>query len=103
MSEILKPCPFCGSEAEESFMGGGNVACGNSDCEAGMLMMYPRFWNMRPIEDKLLSQLAERDALIERLVWVGDGMTFKLRGQTVQVDKWDKLTTEWQAMKGGER
>ena len=105
MSE-LKPCPFCGQEAEESFAGGGNIACGNRDCQAGMLMLYPSVWNTRPIEDALRAQLAERDALIERLVEAGDVVNYEyiqLWGlSNDKSDAWDKLVSEWQAMKGGE-
>lgn len=94
----LKPCPFCGQEAEESFAGGGNIACGNRDCQAGMLMLYPSVWNTRPIEDALLAQLAARDALIERLIEAGKW------GTVCHLDKmaWDELVSEWQAMIGGE-
>jgi len=121
--EMNKPklCPFCGGEAEESFAGGGNIACSNNDCQAGMLMLYPNIWNTRPIEDNLLSQLAERDALIERLVEAVEnirdlartgtapdafGFTSEAQWNEYKVIKIAResnaLVSEYQAMKGGD-
>ena len=55
---------------------------------------------------ELKIQLAERDALIERLVEAGDVVNYEyiqLWGlSNDKSDAWDKLVSEWQAMKGGE-
>ncbi len=55
----LKPCPFCGSEAEECFDDEGNVQCSNCDCQMGMATVCPSVWNTRPLEDKLEAEVAE--------------------------------------------
>ena len=84
--EMNKPklCPFCGKKPKWSKMSG--YYCG---CDVRFLVD----WNTRPIEDKLLAQLAERDALIERLVEAGCGYPG---------ERWYSICREWQAMKGGE-
>ena len=78
-------------------------------------------WNTRPIEDKLLSQLAARDALIERLVEAVEnirdlartgtapdafGFTSEAQWNEYKVIKIAResnaLVSEYQAMKGGD-
>ena len=70
----LKPCPFCGSEAEECFDDEGNVQCSNCDCQMGMATVCPSVWNTRPLEDKLEAKIAELEATIERMedAWLID-------------------------------
>jgi len=69
MSEELKACPFCGSEAEHStnkstiFVEQTWAWCPNKDCvlrdteDNDFLYMHSDVWNTRPIEDGLRSQL----------------------------------------------
>jgi len=72
MSE-LKPCPFCGTQLDPQ----ENQAVWDSeqfyehpkveDCHLSGLMFPEKFWNTRPIEDKLQAELARRDEIITRL------------------------------------
>jgi hypothetical protein len=63
MSEELKPCPFCGSEAERnddlSKSIEGVIGC--TECGAGAFISD---WNTRPLEDALIK---ERDILAKKL------------------------------------
>jgi len=72
MSEKLKPCPFCGSEAEqvpEEYLGEGVTVmsdcytCSNENCPVNEVVFhFPKNWNTRPIEDeqaKLIEQLKD--------------------------------------------
>ena len=107
----LKPCPFCGSknttldyfEISCSQELGTLVFCG--DC--GSYSTSIDRWNTRPIEDALRAQLAERDALIERLVDCGDALNEVIpdpedNGIELSVVLWNALKTEYRAMKGGD-
>lgn len=68
MTDGLKPCPFCGNTTSDHKHG--------DECWFRVIYKSKQerenSWNTRPIEDKLRAQLAERDALIERLVEAGD-------------------------------
>lgn len=64
MTEKLKPCPFCGGEAEIIEEGiGFNIKC--ADCYAEMTPFVTdkreaiKMWNTRPIEDDLQKELDE--------------------------------------------
>ena len=65
MTEILKPCPFCGGNVVISRLGR------SIECRCGE--RHPRGrcigqWNSRPIEDKLHAKIAKRDDLLQQ-VW----------------------------------
>ena len=102
----LKPCPFCGKMPRGIL--GGYLACANQSCEICGVSVPIDAWNTRPIEDKLLSQLAERDALIERLVEAEEVLDV-MHDDSQFVDDvaksrelWRKLVAEYRAMKGGD-
>lgn len=62
----LKPCPFCGSEAELSSQK-NFVHCSNGNCVATNFWQAKLTWNTRPVEDalkKLLDRCAA--AMIEQ-------------------------------------
>ena len=59
MSE-LKPCPFCGGEAELCY---SEV---DTFCRKCNVMQETELWNTRPIEDALRLRIAELEAEIER-------------------------------------
>jgi hypothetical protein len=90
----LKPCPFCGNQAEikrswvsrskEYAIGCSNYECEANNCEqdeqGGFNSYFMKLedaiasWNTRPIEDNLRAQLAEAQAdikvLKERDAWL---------------------------------
>ncbi|MDR2820550.1 MAG: Lar family restriction alleviation protein [Desulfovibrio sp.] len=55
MTEELKPCPFCGSEAERNVRN-VSVHCANPACSANYVLFGPEEWNERPLEDALRSR-----------------------------------------------
>ena len=57
----LKPCPFCGGEAELCY---SEV---DTFCRKCNVMQETELWNTRPIEDALRLRIAELEAEIERL------------------------------------
>lgn len=62
MSEELKPCPFCGKDAETD---GGLAWCSDvGNCSLEDINMDIHQWNNRPLEDALTD---ERDALKAKL------------------------------------
>ena len=62
MSEILRPCPFCGSADIRTEPGINLNYCDKCSAEANI-----EHWNTRPIEDALNKRIAELEAEIERL------------------------------------
>lgn len=76
MTEKLKPCPFCGSEAKPVFRGGVNyVVCSNEeDCWCGMtcpvttLEEAARIWNRRTNAKELVAMLNVSDEQVRRMV-----------------------------------
>lgn len=56
MSNKLKPCPFCGGEAEKIF---GRIRCSDNSCGLGYTDIYPSQWKYRPIEDALKTRITE--------------------------------------------
>jgi hypothetical protein len=66
MSE-LKPCPFCGSEMEQSEISVGMALCSNENCWFYAVYIPVTVLNTRPIEDKLQAELSRRDEIITRL------------------------------------
>ena len=71
MSE-LKPCPFCGSEMEQSEISVGMALCSNENCWFYAVYIPVTVLNTRPIEDKLQAELSRRDEIIARLKEAGD-------------------------------
>ena len=59
MSE-LKPCPFCGGEAELCY---SEV---DTFCRKCNVIQETEMWNTRPIEDELRARIAELEAESER-------------------------------------
>ena len=57
MSEILKPCPFCGGTKICTEKGINLNYCDNCSAESNV-----EHWNTRPIEDELRSRIAELEA-----------------------------------------
>ena len=109
MSEELRPCPFCKSDNTTldyyEISGpqelGTIVVC--NDCGASAKSIDD--WNTRPIEDALNARIAARDALIERLVEVGNDIVEEAQVQEPDVqelrDNWRVLIAEWKASKDG--
>ena len=56
MSEELRPCPFCGGEAELCY---SEV---DTFCRKCNVMQETELWNTRPIEDALNARIAELEA-----------------------------------------
>jgi len=61
MSEILRPCPFCGSADIRTEPGINLNYCDKCSAEANI-----EHWNTRPIEDALNKRIAELEAENER-------------------------------------
>jgi len=61
MSEILRPCPFCGSADIRTEPGINLNYCDKCSAEANI-----EHWNTRPIEDALRARIAELEAENER-------------------------------------
>ena len=59
MSEELRPCPFCGGEAELCY---SEV---DTFCRKCNVLQETELWNTRPIEDALRLRIAELEAEIE--------------------------------------
>ena len=80
MSEKLKPCPFCGSEAGiPTNLDGTPVdyeitdcSCKNDDCLIAGYWTPIKIWQTRPIEDDLRKRIAELEAA-QRWRVVADG------------------------------
>ena len=71
MSE-LKPCPFCGGEAQVNTWTMHGITesrcfCSNSDCPNSVRTVALATWNARPIEDALTARIAELEAENNRL------------------------------------
>ena len=76
MSEILRPCPFCGESVELDYSELPNRKHWFITCECCGMMYQSSIsqrkyvkvdWNNRPIEDALNKRIAELEAEIERL------------------------------------
>ena len=74
MSEELKPCPFCGENAE--LRGGEGVAswiiCNNKKCRATQGLELSgenavKMWNRRPAEDALEKEVERLKAEVKRM------------------------------------
>ena len=61
MSEELRPCPFCGGEAELCY---SEV---DTFCRKCNVIQETEMWNTRPIEDELRARIAELEEENERL------------------------------------
>ena len=67
MSEELRPCPFCGGEAQVNTWTMHGITesrcfCSNSDCPNSVRTVAFEQWNTRPIEDALTARIAELEA-----------------------------------------
>jgi len=73
----LRPCPFCGSDAEKEIYFSftfnksfSQAKCTNTDCEmSGFENILVKDWNTRPIEDALIK---ERDEIINQVGILSD-------------------------------
>lgn len=79
MSEELRPCPFCGGEAQVNTWTMRGITesrcfCSNSDCPNSVRTVALEQWNTRPIEDALHARIAELEALVQQLIWVGNDL-----------------------------
>lgn len=97
MSE-LKPCPFCGGEAELCY---SEV---DTFCRKCNVMQETELWNTRPIEDALRLRIAELEALVERLIEAGNWLN-AMHEDGVFVDElnaartsWKLAVSDWQSM-----
>jgi hypothetical protein len=66
MSEELRPCPFCGGEAQVNTWTMHGITesrcfCSNSDCPNSVRTVAFEQWNNRPIEGALHARIAELD------------------------------------------
>lgn len=64
MSEELRPCPFCGGEAQVNTWTLHGITesrcfCSNSDCPNSVRTVALEQWNTRPIEDALRLEAAD--------------------------------------------
>jgi len=78
MSE-MKPCPFCGGEPTSSNEFDDEVLFYGCTKDIDCPMYDAPFvnlenWNTRPIEDALNARVAELEALVQQLVWVGNDL-----------------------------
>ena len=74
----LKPCPFCGSEAElHDGVQKDACLCPNSKCLLFARLLYIPLWNHRPIEDKQAEQ-------IRQLEYNATGILVKRRNDEIQ-------------------
>ena len=94
MSEELKPCPFCGGEAELCY---SEV---DTFCRKCNVMQETELWNTRPIEDALNKRIAELEALVERLIEAGNELEAGLDEyweelSTREVANWRRLVKDW--------
>lgn len=89
MSEELRPCPFCGGEAELCY---SEV---DTFCRKCNVMQETELWNTRPIEDALNKRIAELEGFIDRLVEAGDAMSNAQSMWVAEEDKWDALVKDW--------
>ena len=62
MSEILRPCPFCGGTKICTEKGINLNYCDNCSAESNV-----EHWNTRPIEDALNARIAELEEEIDQL------------------------------------
>lgn len=68
----LKPCPYCGGEAEKRAVSIGaevryGYYCKRTRCQYGQ-NHSPAAWNTRPLEDALQAQLRERDEMLREVM-----------------------------------
>jgi len=76
MSEELRPCPFCGGEAQVNTWTLHGITesrcfCSNSDCPNSVRTVALEQWNTRPIEDSLNARIAELESA-QRWIPVGE-------------------------------
>jgi Lar family restriction alleviation protein len=80
MSEALKPCPFCGGQAEFERKGTARhstiITCTNcgATLETGAEWDHEREWNERPA-DKCLGQIEAGLSMLQRAIQDGDPHT----------------------------
>lgn len=99
MSEELKPCPFCGGEAETNmilFDSKEIISCSNRKCYAHYtgFTTTRKAWNTRPIEDALRAENERLRALTEwqDIKSCPHEFRFLLRkGNDVVIAQWSKI------------
>ena len=65
MPNELKPCPFCGNQAERTLL--GKYTCSVKKCPGYFVECSLKDWNTRPIEDALNARIAELEAEVAEL------------------------------------
>ena len=85
----LKPCPFCGGEAELCY---SEV---DTFCRKCNVMQETELWNTRPIEDALNARIAELEAKNNRLVELAEGLADMVDWSGCDCDK-PFILTEWE-------
>jgi hypothetical protein len=98
MSEILKPCPFCGINdwQHHAYFSGAIIRqCGG--CGA---IVDESVINTRPIEDELRLRIAELEAKNNRLVELAEGLADMVDWSGCDCDK-PYVLTEWEEFIAG--
>ena len=92
MSEELRPCPFCGGEAELCY---SEV---DTFCRKCNVMQETELWNTRPIEDALRLRIAELEKLVEELLEEGHYLAMLNELEPVDYLDWRALVRRAERM-----
>ena len=104
MSHKLRPCPFCGSNAQVNTWTTHGITesrcfCSNSDCPNSVRTVALEQWNTRPIEDALNKRIAEMEEFIDKLIEVSEKMFTAVIAAADSYDEgmriWDALVNDW--------
>ena len=97
----LKPCPFCGGEAE--YWGDDGKAGCASDMGSGCPfdeVMYAHEWNTRPIEDALRAERDELRRMLDAVLALEEPVETALRAEVerlkAELDKTHEAWLDWQ-------
>ena len=63
--EELRPCPFCGKQAEDDTL--GMVFCTSAKCSCHGAAYTPIEWDNRQLEDAQAARIAELEARVKEL------------------------------------
>jgi len=89
MSEELRPCPFCGGEAQVNtwtLLGitESRCFCSNSGCPNSVRTVALEQWNTRPIEDGLHARIAELEYQLED--WTNNGWAEDYKARIAELE-----------------